>query len=169
MPTENLSSNTEQMVRVPRDLIDAALTDMPSDSQLGFELRAVLVQPAAQHQRDPRDVRLRPNGTLSNDIPPGQPGHISIGLLDANPPTSDGYSAGDRADQGAKAFRARDGEVEELRAALKFYADRDHFSEDMRGDWDNVSGEPANILWHEDEAWFVEDGSIARAALERQP
>ncbi|MNJ64644.1 hypothetical protein D3C77_606080 [compost metagenome] len=57
------------------------------------------------------------------------------------------------------------GEVERLRAALKFYADRDHFSDDMGSDWDNVSGEPANILWHEDEAWFVEDGSIARAAL----
>ncbi|MNJ40712.1 hypothetical protein D3C77_356120 [compost metagenome] len=33
-------------------------------------------------------------------------------------PTSDGFSAGDMADQGAKAFAARDGEVEELRAQL---------------------------------------------------
>ena len=60
-------------------------------------------------------------------------------------------------------------EVERLREALKFYADRDHFAEDIGSDWDNVSGEPANVLWHEDEAWFVEDGSIARAALERRP
>ena len=55
--------------------------------------------------------------------------------------------------------------VERLRAALKFYADRGHFAEDIGTDWDSVSGEPANILWHEHEAWFVEDGSIARAAL----
>ena len=60
-------------------------------------------------------------------------------------------------------------EIERLRAALKFYADRDHFAEDIGSDWDSVSGEPANVLWHEQEAWFVEDGSIARAALERQP
>ncbi|MBA5706197.1 hypothetical protein DT037_03800 [Pseudomonas fulva] len=56
-------------------------------------------------------------------------------------------------------------EVEQLRAALKFYADRDRFAEDIGTDWDSVSGEPANILWHEHEAWFLEDGSIARAAL----
>ncbi|MNP04211.1 hypothetical protein D3C76_961190 [compost metagenome] len=60
-------------------------------------------------------------------------------------------------------------EVGRLREALKFYADRDHFSEDIGSDWDSVSGEPANVLWHENEAWFVEDGSIARAALERRP
>lgn len=59
-------------------------------------------------------------------------------------------------------------EVEQLRAALKFYADRDHFAEDIGTDWDSVSGEPANILWHGHEAWFVEDGSIARAALSGQ-
>ncbi|MFG0500781.1 hypothetical protein ACF8MH_26215 [Pseudomonas sp. YQ_13] len=60
-------------------------------------------------------------------------------------------------------------EVERLREALKFYADRVHFAEDIGSDWDSVSGEPANVLWHENEAWFVEDGSIARAALERRP
>ncbi len=57
------------------------------------------------------------------------------------------------------------GEVQRLREALKFYADRDHFAEDIGSDWDTVSGEPANVLWHDSEAWFVEDGSIARAAL----
>lgn len=60
-------------------------------------------------------------------------------------------------------------EVARLREALKFYAERDHFAEDIGSDWDSVSGEPANVLWHEDEAWFVEDGSIARTALERWP
>ncbi|ULL07807.1 Lar family restriction alleviation protein [Pseudomonas putida] len=60
-------------------------------------------------------------------------------------------------------------EVERLREALRFYADRDHFAEDIGSDWDSVSGEPANVLWHENEAWFVEDGSIARATLQRRP
>ncbi|MFZ4823665.1 hypothetical protein CQW32_17400 [Pseudomonas putida] len=53
-----------------------------------------------------------------------------------------------------------------LRTALKFYADRDHFSTDDGLNWDSCSGEPANILWHESEPWFIEDGAIARAALE---
>ena len=61
------------------------------------------------------------------------------------------------------------GEVQRLREALKFYADRDHFAEDIGSDWDTVSGEPANVLWHDSEAWFVEDGSIARAALGSTP
>ena len=73
-----------------------------------------------------------------------------------------------RDDRAPCATVADPGEVERLRAALKFYADRDHFAEDIGSDWDSVSGEPASILWHEDEAWFVEDGSIARAALERR-
>lgn len=56
-------------------------------------------------------------------------------------------------------------EIVLLRAALKFYADSDHYSTDDGLNWDSCSGEPANILWHESEPWFVEDGSIARAAL----
>ena len=60
-------------------------------------------------------------------------------------------------------------DVERLREALKFYADRDHFAEDIGSDWDSVSGEPANVLWHDSEPWFVEDGSIARAALGATP
>lgn len=57
------------------------------------------------------------------------------------------------------------GEVQRMREALKFYADRDHFADDIGNDWDSVSGEPTNILCHGQEAWFVEDGSVARAAL----
>lgn len=52
-----------------------------------------------------------------------------------------------------------------LESALKFYADRDHYSVDDGLNWDSCSGEPVNILWHESEPWFVEDGSIARSAL----
>lgn len=57
-------------------------------------------------------------------------------------------------------------ELARLRTALKFYADRDHYSTDDGSSWDSCSGEPANILWHESEPWFIEDGSIARAVLE---
>ncbi|WP_256093678.1 hypothetical protein [Pseudomonas putida] len=60
------------------------------------------------------------------------------------------------------------GEVERLRAALKFYADREHFHFES-GNWDTVSGEPLNILWCGDEPDFIEDGTVARAALERKP
>lgn len=59
------------------------------------------------------------------------------------------------------------GEVERLRAALKFYADREHYHFES-GNWDTVSGEPLNILWCGEEPDFIEDGTVARAALERQ-
>lgn len=59
-------------------------------------------------------------------------------------------------------------EVERLRAALQFYADREHYHFES-GNWDTVSGEPLNILWCGDEPDFIEDGSVARAALERKP
>ena len=64
-------------------------------------------------------------------------------------------------------LNARDEEVDRLRAALKFYADKEHF---YLGDdnWDTVSGEPANILWHAEEPYSVEDGWFARKALEGQ-
>lgn len=55
-------------------------------------------------------------------------------------------------------------EVEQLRAALKFYADREHFHVES-GNWDTVSGEPLNILWCGDEPDFIEDGTVARNAL----
>ncbi|MNJ32298.1 hypothetical protein D3C77_269600 [compost metagenome] len=178
MPTENRSSNTEQMVSVPRELLERCDFGRNTATALAAlpELRAILAKPAAQHQSEPVFM-VRSHGSCcweeSNgeglDIALSMPDEYEVRKLYLHPPTSDGFSAGDMADQGAKAFASRDGEVEQLRAALKFYADRDHFSEDMRSDWDSVSGEPANILWHESEAWFVEDGSIARAALERQP
>ncbi|AXF52825.1 MAG: hypothetical protein [Podoviridae sp. ctdb7] len=260
MPTENRSSNTEQMVSVPRELVEnvaLGLERIGSGRNWVDELRALLAQPAAQHQGEPVTLpackaklsmshdwdqgyaagwsacldEIAKLGPLYTHADPaeverlreleemlrtsifnksaeiqklktdckrllaklaerdallhrwvGNFGHLggcatplrdeTKAALSANAepaPTSDGFSAGDMADQGAKAFAARDGEVERLRAALKFYADRDHFSEDMRSDWDSVSGEPANVLWHESEAWFVEDGSIARAALEAKP
>lgn len=55
-------------------------------------------------------------------------------------------------------------EVEALRKALKFYADREHYHFES-GNWDTVSGEPLNILWCGDEPDFIEDGTVARTAL----
>lgn len=76
----------------------------------------------------------------------------------------------DRMQAERDALQLRLSEVEEendrLRSAVKFYADKNHISDDMRSDWDVVSCEPYNILWHEEEPWFVEDGSIAKHALE---
>lgn len=63
---------------------------------------------------------------------------------------------------------AHPGEVERLRAALKFYADREHYHFES-GNWDTVSGEPLNILWCGDEPDFIEDGTVARNALSASP
>lgn len=60
---------------------------------------------------------------------------------------------------------AADERADVLESALKFYADGDHYSVDDGLNWDSCSGEPANILWHEDQPWFIEDGSVAKAAL----
>ncbi|MCE0464851.1 hypothetical protein [Pseudomonas uvaldensis] len=58
----------------------------------------------------------------------------------------------------------QDQRVDELEAALKFYADGEHYHFES-GNWDTVSGEPTNILWCWDEPDFIEDGTVARAAL----
>lgn len=58
-------------------------------------------------------------------------------------------------------------QIEILTESLKFYADRDHYSTDDGLNWDSCSGEPSNILWHEEQPWFIEDGSVARACLDK--
>lgn len=57
--------------------------------------------------------------------------------------------------------------VAELEKALKFYADGEHYHFESEN-WDTVSGEPLNILWHGEEPDFIEDGSVAKAALAQQ-
>ncbi|RWU21264.1 hypothetical protein DM813_18930 [Pseudomonas alkylphenolica] len=182
MPTENRSINTEQMVSVPKFYPVDAQNAYPEpvgtldklehhdgavwvhlngkrSKLVGLQSLAFLIgnlqtiqaevfgdQPAAQHQGEPVAVLYGDGSVLTK----ADCGHAFDTCCKVETPL---YTHADT------------GEVERLRVALKFYADRDHFSEDMGSDWDNVSGEPANILWHEDEAWFVEDGSIARAAL----
>jgi hypothetical protein len=50
--------------------------------------------------------------------------------------------------------------------ALKFYADGHHFIRYDADAWDTVSGEPQNFYEDESSTATVEDGSIARAALQ---
>ena len=57
MPTENRSSNTEQMVSVPRDLAEEICNGLRITQERGIkELRALLTQPATQHQGEPAVV-----------------------------------------------------------------------------------------------------------------
>ncbi len=54
MPTENLYSNTEQMFSVPRSLLEEACNGLRiTQDRARKELRALLAQPADQHQGDP--------------------------------------------------------------------------------------------------------------------
>lgn len=57
-------------------------------------------------------------------------------------------------------------ERDNLKAALKFYADREHYHFES-GNWDTVSGEPLNSLWCGDEPDYIEDGTVARNALNK--
>ena len=62
-------------------------------------------------------------------------------------------------------LNSTDEEIDRLRSALDYYARKDHYHFEFPDGWDSVSGEPVNILWHEDHG-YVEDGSIAKKALE---
>ena len=54
MPTENRSSNTEQMFSVPRSLLEEACNGLRiTQDRARKELRALLAQPADQHQGEP--------------------------------------------------------------------------------------------------------------------
>ncbi|MBF8802259.1 hypothetical protein [Pseudomonas asiatica] len=147
MPTENRSSNTE-MVSVPRYLaeeINAALINH-GHVVLPRGLQEAMNAQAEQHQ----------------ETPVGEVVAFGKGLHEI------AWAAGRMPKLGAKLYThpapADPGEVERLRAALKFYADREHYHFES-GNWDTVSGEPLNILWCGDEPDFIEDGTVARNAL----
>ena len=61
---------------------------------------------------------------------------------------------------------ARDAEIARLRQALLFYAEKGHFMLSDESAWDTVSGEPQNLWCDEAGTATVEDGTIARAALD---
>lgn len=149
MPTENRSSNTE-IVSVPRDKLQAWQQRFSKAQmfQQSTEVQAALAQPAPQPHPEPIAWMV---GTAfwwtkeeaeRDAVATGKP-IIPFGpMIDT-------------------------GEVDRLRAALSFYADREHYHFES-GNWDTVSGEPLNILWCGEEPDFIEDGSVARAALERK-
>lgn len=56
-------------------------------------------------------------------------------------------------------------EIESLRAALKWYADGEHFTKSVPHAWDTVSGEPQNWWCDESGTAMVEDGSLAGMVL----
>lgn len=58
-------------------------------------------------------------------------------------------------------------ENQALRQALRFYANGDHMIFDKPELWEDVSGEPPNVLQRENDGFceMVEDGTLARYAL----
>ncbi|TFW15909.1 hypothetical protein [Duganella callida] len=57
--------------------------------------------------------------------------------------------------------------MDEVIDALTFYADGNHFARHAPDAWDTVSGEPSNFLEDRSNTATVEDGWIAKAALEK--
>lgn len=133
--------------------------------QADDELRALLAKPAELHQGEPVAWQCSDSGSILR-INKAH-GSYTIPLYTHADPVEIEALRGAYLRAGEREHELRT-ELAQLRAALKFYADRDHYSTEDGSNWDSCSGEPANILWHESEPWFIEDGSIARAALERK-
>lgn len=134
----------------------------------------MLTQP---HPNDLRDlyIKLNPNGWCDEDLEKD-----SLGFVD--PHTSQDFNSfraghqvgqedNERLTAERDALQQRLNAVEEendrLRSALKFYADGEHYHVESDR-WDTVSGEPLNMLWHDEEPDFIEDGTVARTALENR-
>ncbi|WP_286953904.1 MULTISPECIES: hypothetical protein [unclassified Pseudomonas] len=156
MPTENRFCSTE-MVSVPRQQLQA-WQERFSKAQMfqqSTEIKAALAQQSPQPQAEPvAHARICGVGFDSK----GNTVSMEIGV--------DNMPVPRKVELGEQFIFLDDHrrEVERLRAALKFYADREHYHFES-GNWDTVSGEPLNILWCVDEPDFIEDGSVARAAL----
>ncbi|MDN7143803.1 hypothetical protein KC131_24455 [Pseudomonas sp. JQ170] len=129
MPTENRSTHTEQLVSVPRAEIEAAAERFARAQIFDFssKLNALLAQPAAQHQGEPVAWQYRVSAGAATGWSLWHEGkgekfrdsyQVETRPLFTHAATGEGFSAGDMADQGAKAFAARDPEVEELRTQL---------------------------------------------------
>ena len=56
--------------------------------------------------------------------------------------------------------------IKQLEEALRFYADGCHFHLHDESAWDTVSGEPQNFYEDDSNTATVEDGSIAKMALD---
>ncbi|MFQ6574172.1 hypothetical protein [Pseudomonas sp. UM16] len=151
MPTENRSSNTEQMVSelLPCPFCGQKLelsnrkynhwarcaTDGCKGGQLPLlntELAADIVSwnTRAQHQGDPVAVMYADGMMLTKaDCGPAFETVCKVEIpLYLHPPTSDGFSAGDMADQGAKAFRDGQRSIAELTDDLREILGRPNFT-----------------------------------------
>ena len=168
MPTENRSSHTVQMVSVPRELLQIIEKSWrvpngcpPSVSAEVEEvicnglrqLRALLAQPAAQHQGEPMLIQavavtredeeegLRLEWLLEGGISEMEfPGMVLFALPDANdlceedgsaevylhPPAADGFSAEQMTAQGADGYRNG------IKAAVELAADYPELAQAIR-------------------------------------
>ncbi|MEF9901156.1 MAG: hypothetical protein RR736_23940 [Pseudomonas sp.] len=131
MPTENRSTNNEQMVSVPFRREDRYIVIKRSDLER---------LPAAQRHNFSRSCRIvheqmfaagapsRSFLTIESDWPEYEPVWSMIETRVTGQPTSDGFSAGDMADQGAKAFRDGQQPITELSDDLREILGRPNFT-----------------------------------------
>ncbi|AIL61107.1 hypothetical protein [Pseudomonas alkylphenolica] len=135
MPTENRSSNTEQMVSVPRELaqriqsrLDHAATAFKAAKSERDELRNLLAQPAAKRQGKPTAYRWEQLGGRGYCYGENLPA-IIIGAwqeLYTHPPTADGASPEQMTAQGADGYRNG------IKAAAELAADYPELAQAIR-------------------------------------
>lgn len=117
MATENRSSNTEQMVSVPWNLAVSLAEDWGiSLTKARSKMRALLDQPAAQHQGEPVAWRYRGRGSDKWSLTQESPGSWYMGTADYE--TESLYTDADT------------GEVERLRADLEEWKQRSQYNAD---------------------------------------
>ncbi|MBF4207472.1 hypothetical protein EI533_07000 [Pseudomonas donghuensis] len=112
MPTESRSSNTEQMVSVPRDEVERLVKLLqyqahPYPSPHAEFWQGLLDAPAAQHQGEPVAV-LYADGFVMTKAECGDAFETCCKVetpLYRHPPTSDGFSAEQMTIQGADGYR----------------------------------------------------------------
>ncbi|UVL22430.1 hypothetical protein [Pseudomonas donghuensis] len=106
--------SNEQMVSVPFKREDRYIVIKRSDlKNVPVNYRSHLVDPMFSLLAH---LPHRECLVIESDWPEYEPAWAAIEARVTGRPTYDGFSAGDMADQGAKAFAARDGEVDQLRA-----------------------------------------------------
>lgn len=167
MPTENRSSNTE-MVSVTRYLAEEINAALINHGHVALPRRLQEAMNATCPQPHPEPIAWMVGTAFwwtkeeaeRDAVAVGLP-VIAVGPI-ANPEEVQRLVAANT--EYARRHLELNAEVERLRAALRFYADREHYHFES-GNWDTVSGEPLNILWCGEEPDFIEDGTVARNAL----
>jgi hypothetical protein len=167
MPTENRSSNTE-MVSVTRYLAEEINAALINHGHVALPRRLQEAMNSTCPQPHPEPIAWMVGTAFwwtkeeaeRDAVAVGLP-VIAVGPI-ANPEEVQRLVAANT--EYARRHLELNAEVERLRAALRFYADREHYHFES-GNWDTVSGEPLNILWCGEEPDFIEDGTVARNAL----